>query len=94
LRARAQAREKPSNQEGRAKATTGRRGREEGGEGSGPSDFSDEYTDLRLSIRVEGRLLKASRYWLKLMTANGALYLNKAHIISIRPLELTPQGHA
>jgi hypothetical protein len=39
---------------------------------------------------LEGRLLKASRYWFKLMTSDEVLYVNKAHVISISPLEITP----
>jgi hypothetical protein len=60
------------------------------------ADFSNEYSGLRLSLKVEGlgevegRLLKASRYWFKLLTSNGVLYVNKAYVISIKPLELTP----
>jgi hypothetical protein len=60
------------------------------------ADFSNEYAGLKLSINiegvgaVEGRLLKASRYWFKLLTSNGVLYVNKAYVISIKPLELTP----
>jgi hypothetical protein len=58
------------------------------------ADFSNEYAGLKLSINVEGlgevegRLLKASRYWFKLLTSNGVLYVNKAHVILIKPLEL------
>jgi len=58
------------------------------------ADFSNEYSGLRLSINVEGlgevegRLLKASRYWFKLLTSNGVLYVNKAYVISIKPLEV------
>jgi hypothetical protein len=58
------------------------------------ADFSNEYAGLKLSINVEGlgevegRLLKASRYWFKLLTSNGVLYVNKAYVISIKPLEV------
>jgi len=60
------------------------------------ADFSNEYSGLRLSLKVEGlgdvegRLLKASRYWFKVLTNDGVLYVNKAYVISIKPLELTP----
>ena len=60
------------------------------------ADFSNEYAGLKLSINieglggVEGRLLKATRYWFKLLTSNGVLYVNKAYIISIKPLEISP----
>jgi hypothetical protein len=62
------------------------------------ADFSNEYSGLKLSLKVEGlgevegRLLKASRYWFKLLTSNGVLYVNKAYVVSIKPLELTPQA--
>jgi hypothetical protein len=60
------------------------------------ADFSDEYAGLKPSIKVEGlgevegRLLKATRYWFKLSTSNGVLYINKARVIVVKPLELTP----
>jgi hypothetical protein len=60
------------------------------------ADFSNEYSGLKLSLKVEGlgdvegRLLKASRYWFKLLTNDGVLYVNKAYVISVKPLELTP----
>jgi hypothetical protein len=67
-----------------------------GGASKDLADFSNEYAGLKLSIKVEGlgevegRLLKASRYWFKLLTSSGVLYVNKAYVIAIKPLELTP----
>jgi len=60
------------------------------------ADFSNEYSGLKLSLKVEGlgdvegRLLKASRYWFKLMTSGGVIYVNKAYVMAVKPLELTP----
>jgi hypothetical protein len=56
------------------------------------ADFSEEYVEKRVLIDVErlgtleGRLLKATRYWFKLLTENGVIYLNKAFVIAITPM--------
>jgi predicted GNAT superfamily acetyltransferase len=34
--------------------------------------------------------MKTTRYWFKLLTNSGVLYLNKAHAVAIKPLELSP----
>ena len=60
------------------------------------ADFSNEYSGLRLSINVEGLgeiqgwILRGSPYWFKILTDNGVIYVNKAYVISVKPLELTP----
>jgi len=39
---------------------------------------------------LEGRLLKATRYWFKMfkiLTESGVIYLNKAYVIAITPME-------
>jgi hypothetical protein len=57
------------------------------------ADFSEEYIDKRVIIDVErlgtleGRLVKATRYWFKLLTENGVIYLNKAFVIAITPMK-------
>jgi hypothetical protein len=57
------------------------------------ADFSEEYVEKRVLIDVErlgtleGRLLKATRYWFKLLTGGGVIYLNKAYVIAITPIE-------
>jgi small nuclear ribonucleoprotein (snRNP)-like protein len=58
----------------------------------GPADFSSEYINCRVKIEtsigvvVEGVLVEASRYWFKVKTDRGIVYLNKAHVVSVAPL--------
>jgi hypothetical protein len=57
-----------------------------------PNDFSDEYLNLKVRIvmdklDLEGKLLATSDYWMKLLSNDGIIYINKAHIIYIKPLE-------
>jgi hypothetical protein len=57
-----------------------------------PADFSDEYRGCRVRVEtsigvvVEGILVEASRYWFKVRTDRGVVYLNKAHIVAVTPL--------
>jgi len=57
------------------------------------ADFSEEYIDKRVIIDVErlgtleGRLVKATRYWFKLLTENGVIFLNKAFVIAVTPIK-------
>jgi hypothetical protein len=59
---------------------------------SSPADFSHEYKDCRVRIEtsigvvVEGVLVGASRYWFKVRTDKGVVYLNKAHVVSVTPV--------
>ena len=44
---------------------------------------------------IEGVVEDVSRYWLKIRVGNDTIYLNKAHVISIKPLEVKePAGGA
>jgi hypothetical protein len=43
---------------------------------------------------VEGVVEDVSRYWIKLRVGNEVLYLNKAHIISIKVVEVKDAGDA
>jgi hypothetical protein len=58
----------------------------------GPADFSDEYRGCRVRVEtsigvvVEGILVEASRYWFKLKSGNGIVYVNKAHVIMVTPV--------
>jgi hypothetical protein len=60
--------------------------------GGGPADFSDEYKGCKVRVEtsigvvVEGVLVEASRYWFKMRTDRGVVYLNKAHVVSVAPL--------
>jgi hypothetical protein len=57
-----------------------------------PADFSSEYKGCRVRVEtsigvvVEGVLVEASRYWFKVRTDKGVVYLNKAHVVSVTPL--------
>jgi molybdopterin-binding protein len=58
----------------------------------GPADFSNEYVNCRVRINtsigvvVEGVLVEASRYWFKLRSDKGVVYVNKAHIVMVAPV--------
>jgi hypothetical protein len=58
----------------------------------GPADFSDEYrscevrVETSIGVVVEGILVEASRYWFKLKSDNGIVYVNKAHVIMVTPV--------
>jgi hypothetical protein len=60
-------------------------------------DFSGDWKDKRVVTRVvegasvntiEGVVEDVSRYWIKLRMGNEVIYVNKAHIVSIRPKEV------
>jgi hypothetical protein len=58
----------------------------------GPSDFSNEYRNLKVFIKTinetfEGKLINASKFWLKVETNDGLFYINKGQVIYIKPLE-------
>jgi hypothetical protein len=58
----------------------------------GPADFSDEYrgcrvrVEMSIGVTVEGVLVGASRYWFKVRTDKGVMYVNKAHVVSVTPV--------
>ena len=39
-------------------------------------------------VVIRGRVVDVSKYWLKLLVNGETLYLNKAFILSIKPLEM------
>jgi len=55
------------------------------------SDFSEEYLGRTITISLadgktlSGILLESRRYWVKLRTSNGTVYINKAFIVSVVP---------
>jgi hypothetical protein len=59
---------------------------------SSVADFSHEYKDCRVRVEtsigvvVEGTLVEAFRYWFKVKTDKGVVYLNKAHVVSVTPV--------
>jgi hypothetical protein len=61
------------------------------------NSFDPEWLDKDVEIeRVKGqvveeiraRVIDISKYWLKLFVNNKILYLNKAYILSIKPVEI------
>lgn len=60
--------------------------------GSSPADFSNEYVNCRVRIEtsigvvVEGVLVEASRYWFKVRSDKGIVYINRAHVVMVTPL--------
>jgi hypothetical protein len=62
----------------------------------GPADSSNEYINCRVRVEtpivvVEGVLVEASRYWFKVRTDRGVVYVNKAHVVMITPT-IGPSG--
>jgi len=53
--------------------------------------FDNEYVNVRVLVKLssgevlEGDLVEASRYWIKLKTTLTTIYVNKAHVVSIIP---------
>jgi hypothetical protein len=60
--------------------------------GGGFADFSDEYRGCKVRVEtsigvvVEGVLVEASRYWFKVKTSRGVVYVNKAHVVMVTPV--------
>jgi hypothetical protein len=56
------------------------------------TDFSHEYRGCRVRVEtsigvvVEGIFVEASRYWFKVRTDKGVVYINKAHVVSVTPV--------
>jgi hypothetical protein len=55
------------------------------------SDFSEEYSGRAIIVSLadgktlSGVLLESRRYWVKLRTSNGVVYINKAFMMSVVP---------
>ena len=55
------------------------------------SDFSEEYAGRQITISLadgktlNGILLESRRYWVKLRTSSGTVYINKSFIVSVVP---------
>jgi hypothetical protein len=64
---------------------------------SSPADFSHEYRGCKVRVEtsigvvIEGTLVKASRFWFKVRTDRGVVYINKAHVVSVTPV-VSPSG--
>jgi len=63
-----------------------------------PADFSNEYVNCRvrvdtsIGVVVEGVLVGASRYWFKVRSDKGVVYINKAHVVLVTPLSGSRSG--
>jgi len=59
---------------------------------SGPADYSNEYINCRvrvetsIGVTIEGVLVGASRYWFKVKSDKGMVYVNKAHVVAVTPV--------
>ena len=55
------------------------------------SDFSEEYLGKPITISLadgktlSGVLLESRRYWVKLRTSSGTVYINKSFIVGVVP---------
>jgi len=55
------------------------------------SDFSEEYLGKPITISLadgktlSGILLESRRYWVKVKTSNGTVYINKSFIVGVVP---------
>ena len=61
---------------------------------SGPSDFSDEYVNRRVVLRmhdgtvIEGLMLEARRFWFKIKDSSAKLiYVNKGFVVAVEVFE-------
>ncbi len=58
----------------------------------GPADFSGEYRGCRVRVEtsigvvIEGVLVEASKYWFKVRSDKGIVYVNKAHVVLVAPV--------
>ena len=59
----------------------------------GPEDFSHEYLHKTVEVGVNGGakyigvITDASRYWFKLLVNGETIYVNKAYVIYVKPLQ-------
>jgi len=56
-------------------------------------DYSHEYKDKDVVIFttrevIEGKLVGATKYWFKVLEGNEVIYVNKAHVIAVKPIEV------
>ena len=64
-------------------------------------DFGEEWKDKDVEIEhvkgqvvstIKGKVVDVSKYWLKLFVNNQILYLNKAYVLFIKPVEIESGG--
>ena len=75
----------------------GRLGRQQPPKQRIKEDFSEDWRGKHVVTKVvegtdvttiEGMVEDVSRYWLKVRVGNEVIYVNKAHIVSIKPAEM------
>ncbi len=55
------------------------------------NDFREEYEGkvvevlLAGGVKLQGKLVEARKYWIKLVMITGAFYINKAHVVYVKP---------
>jgi hypothetical protein len=64
-------------------------------------DFGNEWINKEVEGKIveganvsiiRGRVVDVSKYWLKLFVNNQVVYLNKAYVLSIKPVEIESGG--
>jgi hypothetical protein len=55
--------------------------------------FDDEWLDKDVEVEqvkgmIRGKVVGVSKYWLKIAVDGQTLYINKAYVVSIKPLEM------
>jgi hypothetical protein len=79
-------------QRAQPKAQTKQQQQQEGRQRRGVrDDFSDEWVGKDVEVEqvkgmIRGRVVDVSKYWLRLLVNGEVVYLNKAYIVSIKPL--------
>ena len=59
----------------------------------GPEDFSTEYLHKAVEVglanntKLVGSILDASRYWLKVLVNGETIYVNKAYVMYVKPIQ-------
>ena len=59
----------------------------------GPEDFNPEYLHKNVEVglanntKLVGSILDASRYWLKVLVNGETIYVNKAYVMYVKPLQ-------
>ena len=61
--------------------------------GRGPEDFSTEYLHKAVEVglanntKLVGSILDASKYWFKVLVNGETIYVNKAYVMYVKPIQ-------
>lgn len=61
--------------------------------GRGPEDFSVEYLHKNVEVglannaKLVGSILDASKYWFKVLVNGETIYVNKAYVMYVKPIQ-------